>query len=63
VPSDGLLQGRCIDSVYLGETAQHHVDTPAGRMKVFELDPRATARTGQSLHLQADRDAIVALTN
>ena len=63
VPSDGLLQGRCTDSVYLGETAQHHVDTPAGRMKVFELDPRATARTGQSLHLQADRDAIVALTN
>ena len=63
VPSDGLLQGRCIDSVYLGETAQHHVDTPAGRMKVFELDPRATTRTGQSLHLQADRDAIVALTN
>ena len=61
VPGDGLLQGRCSGSVYLGGQAQHHVDTAAGRIKVCETDPRTTTREGQSLHMHADRDAIVAL--
>jgi iron(III) transport system ATP-binding protein len=62
VGGGGMLHGRCEHSVYLGETAQHQVRTPAGLVKVFELDPRTTSRSGQELHLQADRDAVTALT-
>ncbi|MFM7798702.1 MAG: ABC transporter ATP-binding protein [Planctomycetota bacterium] len=59
----GAIEGRCRESVYLGETAQHLVDTAVGTLKVFELDPRTTSRAGQGLRLQADRDAVVALTD
>ena len=59
----GPIEGRCRESVYLGETAQHLVDTAVGTLKVFELDPRTTSRAGQGLRLQADRDAVVALAD
>ena len=59
----GAVEGRCRESVYLGETAQHLVDTAVGTLKVFELDPRTTSRAGQGLRLQADRDAVVALAD
>lgn len=57
----GVLQGRCKQSVYLGETAQHQVETSVGILKVFELDPRSTSRAGQSLWMHVDFDAVVAL--
>ena len=59
----GAIEGRCRESVYLGETAQHLVDSAVGTLKVFELDPRTTSRAGQGLRLQADRDAVVALAD
>ena len=63
IAAQGAIEGRCRESVYLGETAQHLVDTAVGTLKVFELDPRTTSRAGQGLRLQADRDAVVALAD
>jgi iron(III) transport system ATP-binding protein len=61
IAAAGTIEGRCRESVYLGETAQHLVETAVGTLKVFELDPRTTSRAGEGLRLQADRDAVVAL--
>jgi hypothetical protein len=41
--------------------SQHHIETPAGIVKVFELDPRETTRAGQHLSLRAQPDTVVVL--
>jgi hypothetical protein len=41
--------------------SQHQIETPAGIVKVFELDPRETTRVGQQLSLRAQPDAVVVL--
>jgi iron(III) transport system ATP-binding protein len=61
-PMGAPLQGRCAGSTYLGEMTQHVVETEAGQLKVLEIDPRTPGRTGETLHLQADRDSVVAVT-
>ncbi|MFM9958752.1 MAG: ABC transporter ATP-binding protein [Phycisphaerales bacterium] len=39
------LTGRVVESVYLGEMSQHHVELPGGtRIKVFELHPAGAER-------------------
>jgi iron(III) transport system ATP-binding protein len=59
----GALSGRCVASSYLGDRSRHLVETAVGRLVVFETDPRASGRVGETLHLDADRDSIVALTD
>ncbi len=63
VNEPAMLQGRCRETVYLGEMAQHQVETATGIVKVFELDPRTTTRKDQTLHLKADCDALTALVD
>ena len=55
------IRGVCKSSLYLGEMSQHQIETPAGIVKVFELDPRETTRVGQQLSLRAQPDAVVVL--
>ena len=55
------IRGVCKSSLYLGEMSQHHIETPAGIVKVFELDPRETTRAGQHLSLRAQPDTVVVL--
>ena len=55
------IRGICKSSLYLGEMSQHQIETPAGIVKVFELDPRETTRVGQQLSLRAQPDAVVVL--
>jgi iron(III) transport system ATP-binding protein len=57
----GMISGRCTASSYLGERSRHLVDTPLGTLIVFEADPRASSRVGETLRLDVDRDAVVAL--
>lgn len=57
----GSIAGRCTASAYLGERARHLVETPLGTLVVFEADPRTSSRVGETLHLEVDRDAVVAL--
>jgi iron(III) transport system ATP-binding protein len=59
--ASGSISGRCIASSYLGERSRHLVDTPLGTLIVFEADPRASSRVGETLRLDVDRDAVVAL--
>ncbi len=59
--TSGPISGRCTASSYLGERARHLVDTPLGTLVVFEADPRAPSRAGETLRLDVDRDAVVAL--
>jgi iron(III) transport system ATP-binding protein len=59
--ASGPISGRCTASSYLGERARHLVDTPLGTLVVFEADPRAPSRAGETLRLDVDRDAVVAL--
>ena len=59
--ASGAMSGRCTASSYLGERARHVVDTPLGTLIVFEADPRASSRAGETLRLDVDRDAVVAL--
>ena len=55
------IRGVCKSSLYLGEMSQHQIETPAGIVKVFELDPRETTRVGQQLSLRVQPDAVVVL--
>jgi iron(III) transport system ATP-binding protein len=55
------IAGVCTGSVYLGEMSQHLVETPAGALKVFELDPRETTRAGRPLTLHAQPESVVVL--
>ena len=59
--SSGTLAGRCTASAYLGERARHLVETAVGTLVLFEADPRVSSRVGETLHLEIDRDAAVAL--
>ncbi|MCE9619680.1 MAG: ABC transporter ATP-binding protein [Planctomycetes bacterium] len=56
------MRGGCRSSMYLGEMSQHQVETPAGILKVFELDPRETTRAGQQLSLHVPPEAVVVLS-
>jgi iron(III) transport system ATP-binding protein len=61
IGGNGALQGRCVASAYLGERSRHLVETPVGTLVVFEADPRASSRVGETVRLETDRDAVVAL--
>jgi ABC-type Fe3+/spermidine/putrescine transport system ATPase subunit len=60
---NGPIRGLVRRSVYLGEMAQHEVETAAGTLLVLEQDPGRASRAGETLALQAARDAVIALTD
>ena len=62
-PAGAPLHGRCASSTYLGEMTEHVVETAAGPIKAHEIDPRTPGRVGETLHLAADRESVVAVTD
>jgi putative spermidine/putrescine transport system ATP-binding protein len=63
IVADGPVRGTCRRSVYLGEMAQHEVETAAGTLLVLEQDPGRASRAGETLALRAGRDAVIALAD
>jgi iron(III) transport system ATP-binding protein len=58
------LAGRIGDSVYLGEVAQYAFETAAGRLKIFELNPRIEKRSGEREYFaSAEPGDVVVLKN
>jgi iron(III) transport system ATP-binding protein len=58
---ESLLSGRCVESVYLGASAQHIVDVRGTRLKVLESNPSARTRVGSDLALRIIADQVVAV--
>lgn len=63
IAPEGSIRGSCRRSVYLGEMAQHEVETPAGTLLVLEQDPGRASRAGEILSLRVERDAVIALND
>ena len=63
ITADGPVRGTCRRSVYLGEMAQHEIETAAGTLLVLEQDPGRASRAGETLTLRAERDAVIALAD
>jgi len=61
-PGDNTLDGRVVESVYLGETAQLDVELADGsRLRVATLNPATAGYQGQSLTLAASAEDVVAV--
>lgn len=60
-PAGGALEGRLVETCYLGEIAQHVVELPGGmRVKVAALNPGARSpEPGAQVRLRADPDDVV----
>ncbi len=61
VDGPSSIGGVCKSSLYLGEMSQHQIETPAGILKVLEIDPRQNTRVGQELWLHARPESVVVL--
>jgi len=59
------LAGRLVESVYLGEAAQHQVDVGGTLVKVLELnpDPRQRRAVGSEVSVDSSPDDVVLLAN
>jgi iron(III) transport system ATP-binding protein len=56
------LTGRIGESVYLGEVAQYQFLTPMQKLKIFELNPRLSARTSdRDLSISAQSADVIVL--
>jgi iron(III) transport system ATP-binding protein len=56
------LSGKMLQSIYLGELAQHLIELADGTvLKSLELNPRRFARAGETVHLTIDPDDVVIL--
>jgi iron(III) transport system ATP-binding protein len=56
------VRGRIGDAVYLGEIAQYRFATSGGPLKIFELNPRLSARTSaRDLFAVAQPEDVVVL--
>lgn len=53
------IDGKCIESVYLGAFAQHAVDVRGVRIKVMEANPARTTRVGESVRMMIGADQVV----
>ncbi|MHC5002351.1 MAG: ABC transporter ATP-binding protein [Planctomycetota bacterium] len=63
-PAQNGLAGRLLQSIYLGEVAQHLVELSEGLVvKVLELNPTAAAPIGETAHLAVGPDQVVILTD
>ncbi|MFO0961425.1 MAG: ABC transporter ATP-binding protein [Phycisphaerales bacterium] len=60
-PDAPALRGSVVESVYLGEVAQHRVECAGVSVKVFELNPRSASRRGESVALTVDPAQVVIL--
>ena len=63
-PKPGLLAGQVVESIYLGEMAQHIIElSDESRMKVFELHPMAPVEAGTSVSLDSAPSDVVVLSD
>jgi iron(III) transport system ATP-binding protein len=56
------LSGKMLQSIYLGEVAQHLVELPDGSvLKALEMNPRRLGGAGETVHLSIDPGDVVIL--
>jgi iron(III) transport system ATP-binding protein len=60
-PGDGMLQGRCLRSAYLGSRQELVVDTPWGELLVFDPVVRPRHAPGDAVGLAFDAGAAIVL--
>ncbi len=67
-PSHNILQTKHLETIYLGEMAQHWLETrslqgdaPAQKVRVFEMNPRRTYTPGESVRVAIDPREVVLL--
>jgi ABC-type Fe3+/spermidine/putrescine transport system ATPase subunit len=56
-----IVLGKCLESTYLGASAQHLVDANGQRIKVFEVNPNSSSFTGKQVRLSIITDQVVGL--
>ncbi|MSR44364.1 MAG: ABC transporter ATP-binding protein [Phycisphaerales bacterium] len=56
-----LMLGQCVESTYLGSTAQHAVVVQGHRIKVFEANPRHQSFAGKDIRLGVMHKQVVAV--
>ncbi|MHC4991966.1 MAG: TOBE domain-containing protein [Planctomycetota bacterium] len=56
------MEGRVVESVYLGEVAQHRVEVSGGTiLKILEINPAARGEVGDRATLSVHPDQVVIL--
>ena len=56
-----IVLGKCLESTYLGASAQHLVDANGQRIKVFEVNPNSSSFTGKQVRLSIITDQVIGL--
>ena len=56
-----IVLGKCLESTYLGASAQHLVDVNGQRIKVFEVNPNSSSFAGKQVRLSIITDQVVGL--
>jgi iron(III) transport system ATP-binding protein len=56
-----IVLGKCLESTYLGASAQHLVDANGQRIKVFEVNPHSSSFAGKQVRLSIITDQVVGL--
>ena len=56
-----IVLGKCLESTYLGASAQHLVDVNGQRIKVFEVNPNSSSFAEKQVRLSIITDQVVGL--
>ena len=56
-----IVLGKCLESTYLGASAQHLVDANGQLIKVFEVNPNSSSFAGKQVRLSIITDQVVGL--
>lgn len=56
-----IVLGKCLESTYLGASAQHLVDTNGQLIKVFEVNPNSSSFAGKQVRLSIITDQVIGL--
>ncbi len=60
--AENAMTGKRVETIYLGEVAQHIVELPGGtRLKAYELNPRHFGQPGDAMHLTIAPEDVVIL--
>jgi iron(III) transport system ATP-binding protein len=63
-PAPNAMSGRLVQTIYLGDMAQHHVEVAEGTLlKVLHLNPSRPPQTGEHIDLTVDPEDVVVLTD
>lgn len=56
-----IVLGKCLESTYLGASAQHLVDVNGQLIKVFEVNPNSSSFAGKQVRLSIITDQVIGL--